>query len=91
MKKWKISEAKAKLSELIELGHEEPQMIMNRNNPVAVLIGIEDFHKFVEFQQKACKPSLWELLTELQEINSEEDDLVIELREDRPVPGFEEG
>ena len=88
MKKWKISEAKAKLSELIELGHKEPQIIMNRDNPVAVLISIEEFNKFEEFQQTSCRPSVGELLTELQEINLEEDDLVTEPREDRPVPNF---
>ena len=90
MKKWKISEAKAKLSKLIELGHQEPQMILNRDNPVAVLIGIEDFNKFEKFQQENCKPSVNELLKELREINCKEDDLELPPRTDRPFPNFED-
>ena len=90
MNKWKISGAKAKLSKVIELGHKEPQMIVNRDNPVAVLMGIEDFNKFEEFQQKTSKPSVQELLSELQEINRNEDDLDLPLRTDRLVSEFEE-
>ena len=90
MKKWKISEAKAKLSKLIELGHQEPQMIMNRDSPVAVLIGIEDFNKFEEFKQKASKPSIEELLGELREINRKEEDLDIPPRADRPLAKIED-
>lgn len=90
MRKWKISEAKAKLSKLIELGHQEPQMIVNRDNPVAVLIGIEDYNKFEEFQQETSKPSVKELLTEIREINFKEDDLELTSRIDRLVPEFED-
>ncbi len=90
MNKWKISEAKAKLSEIIECGHREPQIIVNRDKPVAVLVSIEDFTKFEELQQKSRKPSVRDLLLELRKINQQEGDLELRPRQDRLVSLLED-
>ncbi|MFU8848924.1 MAG: hypothetical protein ACNA77_09455 [Opitutales bacterium] len=38
MKDWKVSEAKARLSEVVGRCAEEPQVLCNRKKPVAALI-----------------------------------------------------
>ncbi len=89
MNKWKISEAKAKLSEVIECGCREPQIIVNRDKPVAVLVSIEEFNKFNEFQQESRKLSIKELLMEIRKINDQEGDLELSPRRNRHVPVLE--
>ena len=90
MNKWKISEAKARLSEVIECGCREPQIIVNRDKPVAVLVNIDDFRKFEEFQRELRKPSIKELLVEIRKISDHESDLELSPRQDRLVPVLEE-
>lgn len=71
---WKISEAKARLSELVHACEERPQVLYNRDKPVAAMIGIEHYESFQRMQAKAEQPSMSALLAELATINAEEGD-----------------
>lgn len=71
---WKISEAKARLSELVHACEEEPQVLYNRGKPVAAVIGIGRFEAFQRMQAKAEQPSMAALLAELETLNTEEAD-----------------
>jgi prevent-host-death family protein len=71
---WKISEAKARLSELVHACEEEPQVLYNRGKPVAAVIGMERFEAFQRMQAKAEQPSMAALLAELATLNTEEGD-----------------
>jgi prevent-host-death family protein len=71
---WKISEAKARLSELVHACGEEPQVLYNRGKPVAAVIGIQHFESFQQMRAKAEQPSMAALLDELATINTEEGD-----------------
>ena len=89
MNKWKISDAKARLSEVVALSRNEPQILFNRQKPVAALIGIEQYEKFAAFYREQQKPSISELLVELQQINETEEEMQEPLREDRPMEEFD--
>ena len=81
--KWKISEAKARFSEMVEMGQREPQVIMNRERPVAVLMDLQTFKRFESFEHEQQRPKIGELLMELTEINQQEDDCEVPRRVDR--------
>ena len=86
MKSWSVSEAKARLSEVVGGCAEEPQILYNRRKPVAVLIDIEEYEAFRRFREARAVPSMSNLLGELENINAREDDLEPPERRDRPVP-----
>lgn len=89
--KWKISEAKAKLSELIHACEEEPQILYNRGKPVAAVIGIESFQVFQGTQASLQQPSIADLLADLDALNAEEGDFGdAPQRTNRPVEEFDE-
>lgn len=73
-KVWKISDAKARLSEVVGACQEEPQLLYNRGKPVAAIIGIDRFEAFERFQKESDRPSMASLLDELESLNSEEAD-----------------
>jgi len=81
--KWKISEAKAKFSELVAKGQTEPQIIVNRERPVAVLIDVQRFRRFEKLWQENERPKVRDFLREIREINEEEEDLKIPPRVNR--------
>jgi prevent-host-death family protein len=86
MKEWKISEAKARLSELVAHCVEEPQVLYNRKRPVAALIDMEEYKEFEAFKRSQGAPTMKALLDELEAINNEEADLDPPVRRDRKVP-----
>ena len=45
MKKWKVGAAKAQFSNVISSSQSEPQLIYNRDQPVAAIISIDEFEK----------------------------------------------
>lgn len=50
--KWQVSEAKSRLSELIQLAEKQgPQVITRHGSDTAVVLSIEEFHKL-----EAAKP-----------------------------------
>ena len=83
--RWKISEAKARFSELVAKGQTEPQIIMNREHPVAVLMDMQSFEQFQLDDQERKRPKVGDLLKEIREINLEEDDCWIPPRVNREI------
>lgn len=91
MNEWKISEAKARLSEVVSHCAEEPQVLYNRKKPVAALIDMEEYEAFLEFKKSKKKKTMRELLDELQVINQVEPEMdELPPRTSRPVPYFDE-
>lgn len=89
MKDWIISEAKARLSEVLGLCADEPQVLYNRKKPVAALINIEEYEAFLEYKNAKQKPTMAELLDELQEIHQFEPEMdELPPRMDRSMPDF---
>jgi len=91
MKEWKISEAKARFSEVVGGCVEEPQVLYNRKKPVAALLNMEEYEEFLKYKQSQQKPSMAELLAELREINKHEPgDFELPPRTSRPIPFLDE-
>ena len=91
MKKWKISEAKARLSEVVSHCVDEPQVLYNRKKPVAALIDMEEYVQFLEYKKSTKKKTMAELLDELREINKHEPEMdELPPRNDRPMPDFDD-
>lgn len=89
MRNWKISEAKARLSEVVGHCVEEAQVLYNRKKPVAALIDMEEYEAFLEYKKAKQKPTMAELLDELQEINQAEPEMdELPPRTDRSIPDF---
>ncbi len=87
MEKWKISEAKAKLTALLTSCIKEPQIICNREKPVAVVINVKLFEELMQIKKKERKPSMAELLEELRSIREIETvEIEIPERKDRANP-----
>lgn len=90
MKEWKISEAKARLSEVVSHCVEEPQVLYNRKKPVAALIDMEEYEQFLEYKKLHQKPTMAEMLEELREINKVEADFGPPPdRMNRTIPDFD--
>lgn len=91
MKEWKISEAKARLSEVVSHCVDEPQVLYNRKKPVAALIDMEEYEQFLEYKKSTKKKTMAELLDELREINKHEPEMdELPPRNDRPMPDFDD-
>ncbi len=90
MNGWKISDAKARLSEAIASTVEEPQVLYNRKEPVAALISYREFEEYVALKKAQQVPSMADMLAELNEINELEDDIQLPERIDRAMTIFED-
>jgi prevent-host-death family protein len=86
MKSWKLSEAKARLSEVVGSCVEEPQVLYNRRKPVAALISMDEFREFEAYRKSRLRPSMAECIDEIAAINKHEPDLDPPARHDREVP-----
>jgi prevent-host-death family protein len=81
--RWKVAQAKQKLSEVLRCAEAEPQEIFNRDRVVAVVLGAKDMKAFRNWQAER-DPSLAEALAEARRICAEEDyTLPVEPRRDR--------
>jgi len=90
IKRWKISDAKARLSEVVGACREEPQLLYNRGKPVAAIIGMDGFEAYQRFQAESRRPSMVSLLRELDELNEAEADFgEAPQRTDRAQADFE--
>ena len=90
MKNWKLSEAKARFSEVVASAKKEPQVITSRRKPVAVLVDFDGFEELQVLKSAAERPSITDLLGELQEIYKDEpEELELPPRIDRPAPTFD--
>lgn len=52
--RWNVTEAKAKLSEVLIRASREPQVIENRGRAVAVILSIQDYHDLKSRQTRAA-------------------------------------
>ena len=80
---WKIAEAKQKFSEVVRKASREPQLICNRDQPVAVVIDAGDYRDFEAWRERR-KPSMAEAIAEIRMICAEGGyELEIPARRDR--------
>jgi hypothetical protein len=81
---WKIGSAKQRFSEVLRKAAEAPQPIHNRDRLVAMVIGPEDSHLFLEWRAQRRAP-MSELLREARRIATDENyELTPPRRVDRP-------
>lgn len=84
---WKIEQAQQKFSQLISEAVEEPQLIYNQDQLVAVVVEAELFREFMEWKQQHHQRSLADAFSELRQICVEEDyTLEVPPRHDRFNP-----
>lgn len=69
---WNIARAKQKFSEVVRLTAEEPQVIYNRDQPVAVLVDAKEYAAYEEWRQQSAAKTLGEEFAELRRIAAEE-------------------
>lgn len=83
---WKIEEAQQRFGELIQAVEQEPQLIYQQNQLVAVVVEAQTYQQFLQWQQQTKRP-LSQAFAELRQICEEEDyTLEIPDRRDRPNP-----
>ena len=83
MHAWKINEAKAKFSELIKAVEKEPQLIMNREKEVSVMINYAQFLEYQKLLESHKKPAISDFLAQLKKIDPPKKDFPITKRKDR--------
>lgn len=87
MQSWKINQAKAHLSELLQNTKKEPQLVENRNKKIGVVISYESYLELVEAKEKMSRPTLKTMINKLISIKEEMEDIdvmhIIEERKNR--------
>ena len=68
---WTIATTRQQFSELVRVAADEPQVVTNRNQPVAVVIGAELYEEFQRWQQ-GRRRTLFEACQELRQICHDE-------------------
>jgi len=72
---WNIAQAKQHFSEVVKQAAEEPQLIYNRNQPVAAVVGAEQFAAFEAWREsQAEQPMLDEVFAELRALAAGDED-----------------
>jgi prevent-host-death family protein len=69
---WRIAEAKERFSELIRAAADEPQLIFNRDRPVAVVVDAQAYRAYEEWRQDQNRPSLADVFAELRAVCADE-------------------
>jgi len=81
---WKLAKAKQQLSEVVRRARQQAQVLQNRDEPVAVVVGMRQYEAFKEWQEQRQSQSLADALREAQTIAAEEDyELPVVKRRDR--------
>lgn len=89
--RWNIAEAKQKFSDVVRQSAEEPQLIYNRERPVAAIVDAETFLAFQAWREREGHRSLAQAFAEFRQLCMEEDaELQIPARSDRPNPFVDE-
>lgn len=84
---WKIEDAQQRFGELIQAVEQEPQLIYQQNQLVAVVVEAQTYQQFLQWQQQQAQRSLSQAFAELRQICEEEDyTLDIPGRRDRSNP-----
>ncbi len=90
MKTWTIHDAQSRFTDMLQSSSKEPQIICDRDKAVGVLVNITFFQEFVDRKKRSYRPTIEELLDELDEIMTEAPiDIEIPERQDRPNSLFE--
>ena len=71
--KWNVAEAKQRLSELLRTAAKEPQTILSRSRPVAVVVGADTYEEFKTWQAARRARTLAEAFTELRALAASTD------------------
>ena len=71
--KWNVAEAKQRLSELLRTAAKEPQTILSRSRPVAVVIAAETFEEFHAWQAERRARTLAQAFDELRSLAASDD------------------
>ncbi len=72
MNSWKVAEAKQRFSELLRAAVGEPQTVLNRDRPVAVVIDAAAYEAFEAWRRERQERSLAEAFDELRQISAKE-------------------
>ncbi len=70
--KWRVAEAKVRFSELLRAASEEPQLIYNRDRPVAAVVDAETFQAFEAWRKNDGQKTVGHAFEELRSILREE-------------------
>jgi hypothetical protein len=68
MKAWKTNEVKEHFAEILNYCYQEPQLVYEKDNPIAVIIDIRLFKELVGQQHRKTRPSMRQLLDEIHSI-----------------------
>ncbi len=71
--RWRVTEAKQEFSQVVRAAREEPQEILNRDRPVAVVLAVESYEEYRQWRASRARPSLEEVTRELRQICREEE------------------
>lgn len=66
MVSWNMAQTRSSLKKVLQAAKQEPQVLKNRGEPIAVIL---DFEEYTQLKKKAEKPlaSLWKKLDEIVE------------------------
>lgn len=86
--RWNVSEAKAKLSEVLSQAAQEPQVIENRGKEVAVILSIEEYKELKSHRDLATpEKRLTEFLRFTEQLREDGGaEIKLPKRERRPSP-----
>ena len=68
MKAWKTNEVKNHFAEILNYCYQEPQLLHEKNDPVAVIVDIRLFKELTGQQRRMNRPSMRQLLDEIHSI-----------------------
>jgi antitoxin Phd_YefM of type II toxin-antitoxin system len=68
MKAWKTNEVKDHFAEILDDCYQEPQLVYEKNDPVAVIVNIRMFKELISQQHRKAYPSIRQLLDEIHSI-----------------------
>jgi len=74
--RWSVAAAKQRLSELLRTAAKEPQTILSRSRPVAVVIDPETFEEFKAWQTARRARTLAETFDELRALAAPDHDVL---------------
>ena len=69
---WKLAQAKQQFSEVVRAAEREPQIILNRDRRVAVLVTAAEFDDYLAWKSSRAKGSFADAIDELVSICREE-------------------
>lgn len=85
MRTWTVTDVKDRFAEIMRASLQEPQIVYDQNKPVSVVVDINLFNQLMTLRARQARPTIAELLEELNEIHkSEPVEIEAPIRQDRP-------